>query len=106
MSRRRRVSRVTAAASQAKRVRQQEARSRAGAWAVELFADEVIARDTTHYMREAGMTVHQDSVGNIRGRYEGAAPDAPALDDEAAPAPSPGGGTRGSPVPNGRCFGQ
>ncbi|MCQ6261378.1 allantoate amidohydrolase [Alcanivorax sp. MM125-6] len=31
------------------------------------------------WMRQAGMTVHQDSVGNIRGRYEGAAPEAPAL---------------------------
>ncbi|MFP1683456.1 allantoate amidohydrolase [Alloalcanivorax sp. C16-1] len=34
---------------------------------------------TGDWMREAGMTVHQDSVGNIRGRYEGAAPEAPAL---------------------------
>ncbi|MBM1143101.1 allantoate amidohydrolase [Alcanivorax sp. ZXX171] len=34
---------------------------------------------TGDWMREAGMSVHQDSVGNIRGRYEGAAPEAPAL---------------------------
>ncbi|MCV9880447.1 allantoate amidohydrolase [Brenneria izbisi] len=31
------------------------------------------------WMREAGMRVWQDSVGNICGRYEGLAPDAPAL---------------------------
>tara|TARA_A100001391_G_scaffold108230_1_gene72638 strand:+ start:5768 stop:7042 length:1275 start_codon:yes stop_codon:yes gene_type:complete len=31
------------------------------------------------WMREAGMTVWQDSVGNICGRYEAATPDAPAL---------------------------
>jgi allantoate deiminase len=31
------------------------------------------------WMREAGMSVWQDSVGNICGRYEGLTPDAPAL---------------------------
>ncbi|WP_233961582.1 allantoate amidohydrolase [Pectobacterium versatile] len=31
------------------------------------------------WMREAGMNVWQDSVGNICGRYEGLTPDAPAL---------------------------
>lgn len=31
------------------------------------------------WMRQAGMRVWQDSVGNICGRYEGLAPDAPAL---------------------------
>ncbi|MFC3394693.1 allantoate amidohydrolase [Brenneria rubrifaciens] len=31
------------------------------------------------WMREAGMRVWQDSVGNICGRYEGLEPDAPAL---------------------------
>ncbi|MEC5344717.1 allantoate amidohydrolase [Brenneria populi] len=31
------------------------------------------------WMREAGMRVWQDSVGNICGRYEGRQPDAPAL---------------------------
>lgn len=31
------------------------------------------------WMRTLGMTVHQDSVGNICGRYEGQTPDAPAL---------------------------
>ncbi|PWC12562.1 allantoate amidohydrolase [Brenneria corticis] len=31
------------------------------------------------WMREAGMRVWQDSVGNICGRYEGRRPDAPAL---------------------------
>ncbi|MEH0834284.1 allantoate amidohydrolase [Pectobacterium cacticida] len=31
------------------------------------------------WMREAGMTVWQDSVGNICGRYEGLSSDAPAL---------------------------
>ncbi|MEE3652887.1 MULTISPECIES: allantoate amidohydrolase [unclassified Brenneria] len=31
------------------------------------------------WMREAGMRVWQDSVGNICGRYEGLAPNAPAL---------------------------
>ncbi|MFP1678492.1 allantoate amidohydrolase [Alloalcanivorax sp. C16-2] len=34
---------------------------------------------TGDWMREAGMTVWQDSVGNICGRYEGATPDASAL---------------------------
>ncbi|MBL7251238.1 allantoate amidohydrolase [Alcanivorax marinus] len=34
---------------------------------------------TGDWMREAGMTVWQDSVGNICGRYEGTTPDAPAL---------------------------
>jgi allantoate deiminase len=31
------------------------------------------------WMKEAGMTVRLDPVGNLTGRYEGAAPDAPAL---------------------------
>lgn len=31
------------------------------------------------WMQEAGMTAHMDAVGNIVGRYEGEAPDAPAL---------------------------
>lgn len=31
------------------------------------------------WMEEAGMTARMDAVGNIVGRYEGAAPDAPAL---------------------------
>ncbi|MDO5537109.1 MAG: allantoate amidohydrolase [Desulfovibrionaceae bacterium] len=31
------------------------------------------------WMREAGMDVHTDAAGNIRGRYEGTDPDAPAV---------------------------
>lgn len=31
------------------------------------------------WMRDAGMSAHVDAVGNIVGRYEGLAPDAPAL---------------------------
>ncbi len=31
------------------------------------------------WMREAGMVVRRDNVGNLRGRYEGAAPDNPTL---------------------------
>ena len=31
------------------------------------------------WMREAGMTVHTDAIGNVCGRYEGATPGVPAL---------------------------
>jgi allantoate deiminase len=31
------------------------------------------------WMREAGMTAHRDNIGNLRGRYEGSAPDSPTL---------------------------
>ena len=31
------------------------------------------------WMREAGMTVHTDVIGNVCGRYEGAKPGLPAL---------------------------
>jgi len=31
------------------------------------------------WMRDAGMTVHQDNVGNLRGRYEGSRSNAPTL---------------------------
>jgi allantoate deiminase len=31
------------------------------------------------WMREAGMAVRRDNIGNLRGRYEGATPDAPTL---------------------------
>ena len=31
------------------------------------------------WMRDAGMAVHEDAVGNVIGRYEGRAPDAPAI---------------------------
>ncbi len=34
---------------------------------------------TTQWMVEAGMTTRLDPIGNLVGRYEGAAPDAPAL---------------------------
>ncbi|MBK4733332.1 allantoate amidohydrolase [Noviherbaspirillum pedocola] len=33
----------------------------------------------TQWMKDAGMTVRRDAAGNVIGRYEGAAPDAPAL---------------------------
>ncbi|TYL40906.1 allantoate amidohydrolase [Dickeya sp. ws52] len=36
-------------------------------------------QQTGEWMREAGMRVWQDSVGNICGRYEGSTPGAPAL---------------------------
>jgi len=46
------------------------------------FAGEAMRR--THeqvipWMRDAGMTVHQDNIGNLRGRYEGAEPGVPTL---------------------------
>jgi allantoate deiminase len=34
---------------------------------------------TLSWMREAGMSVHVDTIGNVCGRYEGAAANAPAL---------------------------
>lgn len=37
------------------------------------------AAQLAQWMREAGMQVRRDAVGNVIGRYEGTAPDAPAL---------------------------
>ncbi|MFZ6773558.1 allantoate amidohydrolase [Undibacterium sp. SXout7W] len=37
------------------------------------------AATLTEWMREAGMHVRRDAVGNVIGRYEGLTPDAPAL---------------------------
>src|SRR5262245_21289361 len=34
-------------------------------------AHRAAARQVADWMREAGMTVHVDGVGNVRGRYEG-----------------------------------
>ena len=37
------------------------------------------AAQLAQWMRQAGMAVRQDAAGNVIGRYEGSAPDAPAL---------------------------
>ncbi|MEC5159429.1 MULTISPECIES: allantoate amidohydrolase [unclassified Janthinobacterium] len=37
------------------------------------------AAQLAQWMTQAGMTVRQDAAGNVIGRYEGSAPDAPAL---------------------------
>jgi allantoate deiminase len=46
------------------------------------FAGEAIRRANEKvegWMREAGMAVRRDNIGNLRGRYAGVTPDAPAL---------------------------
>jgi len=42
-------------------------------------AHRAAARDLAGWMREAGMQVEIDAIGNVVGRYEGATPDAPVL---------------------------
>jgi allantoate deiminase len=46
------------------------------------FASDAMRRAHEHvtaWMREAGMEVHRDNIGNLRGRYEGAGGNAPLL---------------------------
>jgi allantoate deiminase len=46
------------------------------------FAGEAMGRardEVAMWMREAGMVVRHDNIGNLRGRYEGAAPGSPTL---------------------------
>jgi hydantoinase/carbamoylase family amidase len=46
------------------------------------FASEALRRAqdaVAEWMREAGMVVRRDNIGNMRGRYEGAAPGGPTL---------------------------